>query len=95
MPLSRVCRTLKIWKHGFLQEHEERVADDNMHRRKSVTIAREEALGEILGEFYELDPFSQIDSVIDTCKKIGNIGKMLSKTKEFAQAETVTLETDL
>ena len=89
------CRKLKTWKHAFLEEYEERVGNDNMHRRKSITIVREEALVEILGEFYDLDPFSQIDQVIDTCQKIGNISKMLSKAKDFAQAETVSLETEL
>jgi len=94
LPLGRVCRVLQTWKHHYMREHEERVVGDNLHRRRSTTVAREVMLTEILTKFYELDCFSQFEQVIPTCLKIGSINKIISNTDALLK-ETVQLETEL
>ena len=88
LPLSRVCRVLVSWKHNYLKEYEERVKNDNMHRRKSTTIARETALNEILDNYYKMTYPTQIEELVSTCLKIGSINKMISKTNNFISAQT-------
>ena len=55
-----------------------------MHRRKSSTLQREEALGNNLGEFYNLPNFAQMENVIETAKKIGSIDKVVAKANSLS-----------
>ena len=80
MPLSRICRVLKKFKHSYLLEHEERVHNNNLHKRRSTTQQREDMLGDILEKFHNLPYFEQLESVPKYAAEIGNIGKMISKS---------------
>ena len=92
MLLPRICRTLKTFKHFYLSEHEERVVNNNLHRRRAITLAREEALVTLLDRFYQLGRDEQLSSVIKTCFDIGSISKVVSKTTFFINNELVDLE---
>ena len=80
MPLSRICRVLKKFKHSYLLDHEERVHNNNLHKRRSTTIQREDMLCDILEKFHNLPYFEQLESVPNFAAKNGNIGKMISKS---------------
>jgi len=47
-------------------------------------------------KFYDLDYYTQLNSLIPTCLKIGSISKMISKTKkitsEITSEKTVNIE---
>jgi len=80
MPLSRICRVLKKFKHHYLAEHEERVQNNNLHRRRSTTVQRENILSGILDDFTNLPYYEQLETVVKTASEIGNIGKLISKS---------------
>ena len=73
-----------------MAKHEEAMVNNNMNRRKSQVIERENALGDILDTFHNLTPQEQKESVIETAFEIGNLGKM--KFAEKNLEESLTLE---
>ena len=52
MPLPHICRTLRTFKHFYLSEYEERVVNNNLHRRRAITLAREEDEDHGKNEYY-------------------------------------------
>ena len=92
MPLGRVCRVLVKFKEGYLTDYEDRVVCNNLIRRKSHVLLREETLGDILGKFYQEPKFSQIENVIQTALKIGSIEQLIKKTNSMVSSEIITLE---
>ena len=80
MPLSRICRVLKTFKHKYLGEHEDRVHNNNLHKRRSTTVQRENILGGLLDKFNDLPYHEQLESVVKTAIEIGNIGKLVSQS---------------
>ena len=66
--------------------------NNNLHRRRAITLAQEEALVTLLDRFYQLGRDEQLNSVIKTCFDIGSISKVVSKTTYFIHNELVDLE---
>ena len=74
----------------FLSKHEEAMVNNNMNRRRSKVIERENALSEIMENFHNLSSEEQEESVIITAFNIGNLGKM--KIAEKSLEQSLTLE---
>ena len=47
-------------------------------------------LSQILGKFYDLEEFLQIDAAVSTAREIGQIGKMVTKTNTLLNTNTAT-----
>jgi len=88
MPLSRICRILKEFKHKYLQEHEGRVHNNNLNKRRSTTVQREILLSDLIDAFYNKPYFEQLESVVETASEIGNIGKLVSKSDSLITEKT-------
>ena len=89
MPLSRICSILKQFKHKYLEEHEEHVYNNNLNRRRSTTVQRENILSNLMDAFNNKPYFEQLESVVETAFKIGNIEKLVSKSDSLITEKTV------
>ena len=73
-----------------MAKHEEAMVNNNMNRRRSNVVQRENALGDIMENFHSLSPEEQKESVIETAFEIGNLGKM--KFAEKNLEDSISLE---
>ena len=86
LPLKSAFRVIRDFHEDFLEKHEEALVNNNMNRRRSKVIERENALGEILDRFNDLTTDEQIESVIETAFEIGSLGKMKIAQKTLDQS---------
>ena len=90
LPTKSAFRVIRQFKTEFNQKHEEAMVNNNMNRRRSAVVMRENALGEILDQYNFLSTEEQLESVIETAYEIGSLGKM--KTAEKHLEDSIQLE---
>ena len=80
----KACDILKQFKTHYIQEHESRVRQNSLNRRRSVTVRRENDIENIISEHdYYVDNSANftslleppIDTIISFSYRLGNIGK--------------------
>ena len=86
---SKICKVLKTFKENALKNHANYTLNDNVRKRKSIVLDREEKLQEILYEFHELDYDIQLESVIDYAYTIGNIKNNLAASKSIENSSNI------
>ena len=50
-----ICKVIKKFKENSLKNHANYTLNDNIRKRKSIVLQREEKLHEILNDFHNLD----------------------------------------
>ena len=98
LPFARICKVIKKFKENALKNHANYTLNDNIRKRKSIVLQREEKLHEILNDFHNLEYEVQINSVIDFAFKIGNMKNILSISNSVENSSVrpvVTTESEL
>ena len=76
LPQEKAFMKIRDLKHHYIKQHEDRAVNNNLNRRKSCVIDREEKLHAILTNYYDLSTAQQMETVIDTAFEIGSLRKV-------------------
>ena len=76
LPFGRALRVVKEFKCDFLVKLEEAVTNDNLNRRRSSTVTREQKIKMMLDEYAKKYLNGQLESAVELAFQIGSLEKI-------------------